>query len=84
VVAPWIQEITIQVLGAPLLAVFFARGLINGCGVVFELARNSKGEWKERILHDFSNDPGIFPYAVPLLDQAGNLYGPTAGDNVKS
>jgi len=58
--------------------------LISGCGVVFELTRNSKAEWKERILHDFSNDPGIFPYATPLLDQSGNVYGTTAGDNVKS
>ncbi|HWY57638.1 MAG TPA: choice-of-anchor tandem repeat GloVer-containing protein [Terriglobales bacterium] len=57
---------------------------INGCGVAFKLVPNSKGGWNERVLHEFSDHPGIFPVGGLTLDTAGNLYGTTAGDNVKS
>jgi uncharacterized repeat protein (TIGR03803 family) len=51
----------------------------GGCGVVFKLAPNSNGVWKEIVLHYFVDDPGIFPYAGVIFDAAGNLYGTTNG-----
>jgi uncharacterized repeat protein (TIGR03803 family) len=53
-------------------------------GTVFELSRNGRGGWKERVLHSFKNDgaDGINPYAGVIFDMAGNLYGTTyAGGN---
>jgi uncharacterized repeat protein (TIGR03803 family) len=51
-----------------------------GCGVVFELARNPNGGWKETVLHRFADHPGALPHAGLILDGAGNLYGTTQGD----
>jgi uncharacterized repeat protein (TIGR03803 family) len=50
-----------------------------GCGVVFELIPEAGGGWREKVLHDFSNDgiDGYYPYAGLILDAAGNLYGTT-------
>jgi uncharacterized repeat protein (TIGR03803 family) len=45
-------------------------------GTVFELTSNA-GRWTEEILHSFSPDEGIIPYAGLIFDQAGNLYGTT-------
>jgi uncharacterized repeat protein (TIGR03803 family) len=52
-----------------------------GCGVVFKLAPNSKGGWRETVLHSFYDHPGAFPSAGVILDGAGNLYGTTQGHN---
>ena len=51
-----------------------------GCGVVFRLAPDSDGGWKETVLHRFLDHPGARPLAVPIVDAAGNLYGTTLGD----
>jgi hypothetical protein len=48
-----------------------------GCGVVFRLAPDSDGEWKETVLHHFLDHPAN---GTLILDSAGNIYGTTAGD----
>jgi uncharacterized repeat protein (TIGR03803 family) len=52
-----------------------------GCGVVFKLAPNSKGEWSERVVHRFVDRPGAEPFGALVFDTAGSLYGTTDGDN---
>ena len=53
-------------------------GGVYGTGTVFELTRGSKGRWTEQVLHDFEGgNDGEAPYASPILDTAGNLYGTT-------
>ncbi len=48
-----------------------------GCGVVFELSPVAGG-FAERILHNFGNGAdGTNPWAPPIFDAAGNLYGTT-------
>jgi len=51
----------------------------NGCGAVFELSPKGKGNWGEKILHNFANHgvDGYEPYAGLVLDASGNLYGST-------
>jgi len=52
-----------------------------GCGVVFELSRNSDGSWGETVLHSFSggSNDGSGPAEGGLtLDAHGNIYGTTA------
>ena len=48
-------------------------------GVVFQL-EYSGSAWKEHVLHSFrdSQSDGYRPYAGPVVDQAGNVYGTTA------
>lgn len=48
-------------------------------GTVFELSRDSAGDWEESILHNFSGPDGSSPWygATPILDKTGNLYGTT-------
>jgi uncharacterized repeat protein (TIGR03803 family) len=50
-----------------------------GCGVVYELERQTGGGWKEKILHQFANDgiDGVNPFGKLVMDAAGNLYGTT-------
>jgi uncharacterized repeat protein (TIGR03803 family) len=50
---------------------------INGCGVVFKLARVAKGQWSETVLHTFIGRDGITPAGALVFDAAGNLYGAT-------
>jgi uncharacterized repeat protein (TIGR03803 family) len=52
----------------------------GGCGVVFRLAPTSNGRWKETVLHAFHDHPGYEPWGGLIFDEAGNLYGTTAGD----
>ena len=52
-----------------------------GCGVVFRLKANSKGRWKEKVLHYFIEPPGAGPYGGLIFDAAGVLYGTTAGES---
>ena len=50
-----------------------------GCGVVYELKPQSKGSWKETVLHSFpafKGDGSKLYYGV-TLDKRGNLYGAT-------
>jgi len=49
-----------------------------GCGIVFKLAKQPDGSWKETILHNFeSADDGSWSTAGVVLDQSDNLYGTT-------
>jgi uncharacterized repeat protein (TIGR03803 family) len=55
----------------------------TGCGLVFELSPTSRGSWREKIVHNFSQGqnglhPGGFhPNSGLIFDAAGNLYGTT-------
>jgi uncharacterized repeat protein (TIGR03803 family) len=49
-----------------------------GCGVVFELAPGTKGQWTETVLHAFSGRDGFAPIGTLVFDVAGNLYGATS------
>lgn len=49
-----------------------------GCGTVFELTPNSTGGWTENVLYRFQGgNDGRNPIGGVVLDEAGNLYGPT-------
>jgi uncharacterized repeat protein (TIGR03803 family) len=51
-----------------------------GCGVVFKLAPNPDGTWAKTVIHRFkAGMDGANPFASPIFDKAGNLYG-TAPD----
>ena len=58
---------------------------VPGCGVVFKLARDAHGDWKETVLHTFTGGKdGALPFGGVILDSAGNLYGTaTFGGNKK-
>jgi uncharacterized repeat protein (TIGR03803 family) len=51
-----------------------------GCGVIYKLAPNLSGGWKETVLHYFGNLPGAVSAAGLISDSGGNLYGTTLGD----
>jgi uncharacterized repeat protein (TIGR03803 family) len=50
---------------------------VTTVGAVFELVRESAGQWKGTILHTFSKSDGEFPYSPVLLGPTGKLYGTT-------
>lgn len=55
-----------------------AGGGAYGFGTAYELVAQSKGGWKETILHNFGNgEDGIEPLTGLIFDGAGNLYGTT-------
>jgi uncharacterized repeat protein (TIGR03803 family) len=50
----------------------------HNCGVVFKLAPQSDGTWKETVLHAFTGGKdGANPNGTLAFDAAGNLYGTT-------
>ncbi|HEX4079383.1 MAG TPA: choice-of-anchor tandem repeat GloVer-containing protein [Rhizomicrobium sp.] len=57
-------------------------GRVLGCGIVYELSPNAKGEWKKTDLHAFTHPDaphydGCTPSSYLVFDQTGNLYGTT-------
>ena len=46
-----------------------------GCGVVFELAPNATGAWKETVLHTFHGQDGAQLEGGLVFDTSGDLYG---------
>ena len=55
-----------------------AAGGVYGRGGAFRLVR-SAGGWRESVLYSFGERPydAYIPYAAPIFDEAGNLYGAT-------
>jgi len=53
----------------------------SGAGTVFELSPTSSGKWREKILHNFTNNgtDGVGPAASVTFDMSGNLYSTTVG-----
>jgi uncharacterized repeat protein (TIGR03803 family) len=51
----------------------------DGCGVVYELTPGGSGNWSQTPVYAFTGQSdGGFPYAAPLFDSRGNIYGTTA------
>jgi uncharacterized repeat protein (TIGR03803 family) len=50
----------------------------GGCGVVYQLSRNSNGGWHETVLHTFIGVDGESVESL-VFDAAGNLYGSAGG-----
>jgi uncharacterized repeat protein (TIGR03803 family) len=49
-----------------------------GKGTIYKLTPSGSGSWVETVLYSFTGRPdGAGPFAAPLLDAAGNLYGTT-------
>jgi uncharacterized repeat protein (TIGR03803 family) len=51
---------------------------------VFELTPGADGTWQEKIIFNFYPLAGTNPIAALTLDEAGNLYGTTAGETLGS
>lgn len=52
--------------------------LLYGCGTAFELVREKRDSWRERIIHNFgSGTDGSLPRGDLILDDRGALYGTT-------
>jgi uncharacterized repeat protein (TIGR03803 family) len=49
----------------------------DGCGVVFELVKNSSGTWDFSVIFAFGGSNGAGPWGQLIVDQSGNLYGTT-------
>ncbi len=58
-----------------------AFGGSSGKGSAFELAPPPipGGQWTQTLLYSFKGSDGGFPYAGPILDATGSLYGTTPG-----
>jgi hypothetical protein len=50
-----------------------------GCGTVYELSPERRGEWKMSILHRFDGGDGAYPLSPLYRDARGDLYGTTQG-----
>ena len=49
-----------------------------GCGTAFKVTHCKRGQWSERVLHNFGNgSDGASPFGALILDASGNLYGTT-------
>jgi uncharacterized repeat protein (TIGR03803 family) len=53
-------------------------GIITNQQIVFELSPNGNGGWNPTAIFTFDFEDGWFPVGIPVLDQAGNLYGATS------
>jgi uncharacterized repeat protein (TIGR03803 family) len=53
-------------------------------GVIFKMTPKTGGGWTYQKLHTFLDRPGARPAASLILDKAGNLYGTTTGDSIKT
>jgi uncharacterized repeat protein (TIGR03803 family) len=54
-------------------------GGTHACGTIFELS-HTNGAWSEKVLYSFTcGNDGRYPSASLIFDEAGNLYGTTAG-----
>ena len=51
----------------------------DGCGTVYQLKPNADGTWSESEIHAFNGSDAAFPFASPIIDTAGNLYGTADG-----
>ena len=49
-----------------------------GCGYIFKLVPSSEG-WTENVIYEFHGGDGAHPTSRLIVDQAGNVYGTTAG-----
>ena len=52
-------------------------GGVGGCGVVFELSPDGKGNWTETVLYSFSGKDGDEPLGPLIFGPGGELYGTT-------
>ena len=54
-------------------------GGADALGTAFELTSAGGGNWSERVLYSFGDNPtdGYHPYCSPIFDNSGNLYGTT-------
>src|SRR5258708_8544456 len=50
-----------------------------GAGVGFEFSSNGDGTWTETFPYTFGTGKSSYPVGTMIIDQAGNLYGTTAG-----
>ena len=52
-----------------------------GRGIVFELVRLGQGQWQEKIIYNFGENPndGTAPWGKLIIDHDGNLYGTASG-----
>jgi len=54
-------------------------GNISGGGIVFRLTGAQRGQWKETVLHWFSNSDWSGPVGGLVFGSGGDLYGTTSG-----
>jgi uncharacterized repeat protein (TIGR03803 family) len=58
-------------------------GQHSGCGTVFKLTRNSRGEWKETVIYNFqAGADGKNPYGGLTMNSKGVLFGSTVAGGV--
>ena len=50
----------------------------SGCGTVFRLTHDAKGQWKESVIYSFKGRKGWEPLGNLILDKKGNLFGTTS------
>jgi len=55
------------------------QGGAYGDGAIFQLAPGANDKWTETVLYSFNGADGAAPFADPVFDSAGNLYGTTQG-----
>jgi uncharacterized repeat protein (TIGR03803 family) len=81
----WTSRVIYSPYGYPESGVIFNNGQLygtafsggNGQGSVYQLTSNGSG-WMGTNLYDFTHgSDGGYPWASPIFDQAGNLYGST-------
>jgi uncharacterized repeat protein (TIGR03803 family) len=51
----------------------------GGFGTVFELSPSSNGMWTKTTIYSFQSPSAAYPYAAPVFDKLGNIYGTVLG-----